>query len=165
MWFTTLHVLLIYYKDTPECQMGKWQASTAQNPLSFSNSFFLFSAFSLEYVCVCTHVCVFACSCTYSVTSDSLQLQTVAHQAPLSMGCPRQEYWSRLPFCTLSITPTSFAPPCIGRSILYQPCHLRSLGCGIAYNFWFTSWQNWVPCLGIIKLSFVVPCSLWSHGL
>ena len=23
---------------------------------------------------------------------------TVAHQAPLSMGCPRQEYWSGLPF-------------------------------------------------------------------
>ena len=23
---------------------------------------------------------------------------TVAHQAPLSMGCSRQEYWSRLPF-------------------------------------------------------------------
>ena len=23
---------------------------------------------------------------------------TVAHQAPLSMGFPRQEYWSRLPF-------------------------------------------------------------------
>ena len=23
---------------------------------------------------------------------------TVAHQAPLSMGCPRQEYWSGEPF-------------------------------------------------------------------
>ena len=25
-------------------------------------------------------------------------LWTLAHQAPLSMGFPRQEYWSRLPF-------------------------------------------------------------------
>ena len=25
-------------------------------------------------------------------------LWTVAHQVPLSMGFPRQEYWSRLPF-------------------------------------------------------------------
>ena len=25
-------------------------------------------------------------------------LCTVAHQAPLSMGFPRQEYWSQLPF-------------------------------------------------------------------
>ena len=27
-------------------------------------------------------------------------LLTVAHQAPLSMECSRQEYWSRLPFTT-----------------------------------------------------------------
>ena len=34
-----------------------------------------------------------------SVESDSLQLrETVAHQAPLFMGFPRQEYWSGLPF-------------------------------------------------------------------
>ena len=32
-----------------------------------------------------------------SVMSDSLRL-TVAHQAPLSMGFPRQEYWSGLLF-------------------------------------------------------------------
>ena len=31
--------------------------------------------------------------------SDSLQPpKTVAHQAPLFMGFPRQEYWSELPF-------------------------------------------------------------------
>ena len=33
-----------------------------------------------------------------SVMSDSAILWTVAHQAPLSMGFPRQEYWSGLPF-------------------------------------------------------------------
>ena len=32
-----------------------------------------------------------------SAMSDSVTLRTVAHQAPLSMGFPRQEYWSRLP--------------------------------------------------------------------
>ena len=32
-----------------------------------------------------------------SVMSDSLQL-TVAHQTPLSIGFPRQEYWSGLSF-------------------------------------------------------------------
>ena len=37
--------------------------------------------------------------CTRSVMSDSLQTPwTVAHQVPLSMGFPRQEYWSGLPF-------------------------------------------------------------------
>ena len=32
------------------------------------------------------------------VVSDSAIPWTVAHQAPLSMGFPRQEYWSGLPF-------------------------------------------------------------------
>ena len=33
-----------------------------------------------------------------SLVSDSATLWTVAHQAPLSMGFSRQEYWSGLPF-------------------------------------------------------------------
>ena len=37
--------------------------------------------------------------CLVAVTSDSFAtLLTMAHQAPLSMGFPRQEYWSGLPF-------------------------------------------------------------------
>ena len=36
---------------------------------------------------------------TCSVTSKSLGPHgLIAHQAPLSMGFPRQEYWSGLPF-------------------------------------------------------------------
>ena len=35
---------------------------------------------------------------SYSVVSDSATQWTVAHQAPLSMGWPRQEHWSGLPF-------------------------------------------------------------------
>ena len=33
-----------------------------------------------------------------SVMSDSVTPWTIARQAPLSMGFPRQEYWSGLPF-------------------------------------------------------------------
>ena len=33
-----------------------------------------------------------------SVAQSCLTLWTVAHQAPLSMGFSKQEYWSRLPF-------------------------------------------------------------------
>ena len=33
-----------------------------------------------------------------SAVSDSVTSLTVAHQAPLSMGFFRQEYWSGLPF-------------------------------------------------------------------
>ena len=52
---------------------------------------------------------------------------TAAHQAPLSMGFLRQEYWSGLPFSTLGIFPTQVLNPChlLGRQILY---HLRSPG-------------------------------------
>ena len=41
------------------------------------------------------------CCCCYLVTQSCLTLwdpQIVARQVPLSMGFPRQEYWSRLPF-------------------------------------------------------------------
>ena len=34
----------------------------------------------------------------YSVMSDSVIPWIVGHQAPLSMGFSRQEYWSRVPF-------------------------------------------------------------------
>ena len=35
---------------------------------------------------------------SHSVTSDSATPWTVSHQAPLSMGFSRQEYWNGLPF-------------------------------------------------------------------
>ena len=36
---------------------------------------------------------------SHSVVSDSFKTPwPAAHQAPLSMGFPRQEYWSGLPF-------------------------------------------------------------------
>ena len=36
---------------------------------------------------------------------DSASLWTIAHQAPLSMGFSRQEYWSGLPFPPLGDLP------------------------------------------------------------
>ena len=50
-------------------------------------------------MCVC--VCVCACVCMVSSFSRVQLFETswtVAHQAPLSMGFSRQEYWSGLPF-------------------------------------------------------------------
>ena len=43
-------------------------------------------------VCVCMSVCVCAQLCFFETPC------TVAHQAVLSMGFPRQEYWTGLPF-------------------------------------------------------------------
>ena len=47
----------------------------------------------LVSVCVCVRVRARALSCALFVTP-----QTVCGQAPLSMGFPRQEYWSGFPF-------------------------------------------------------------------
>ena len=43
-------------------------------------------------VCVCVWLCVYVCVCP--VASDSATPWTIVYQAPLSMGSPRQEYWS-----------------------------------------------------------------------
>ena len=40
----------------------------------------------------------YLCGCICAVMSDSVTPWTVAHQAPLSVGFPRQEYWNGLPF-------------------------------------------------------------------
>ena len=52
-----------------------------------------------------------------SVVSDSATPWTVAHQAPLSMGSPRQEYWSGL---TVPTATSVSAISCIDRWILYH---------------------------------------------
>ena len=59
-----------------------------------------------------------------SAVSDSFATPlTVARQAPLSMGFPRQEYWSGLPFPS----PGESSQPrdrthvsCVGRRVLYH---------------------------------------------
>ena len=56
------------------------------------------------YLCsptVCVHACMRACMCAHVHTQQHLtpcNTWTVAHQAPLFRGLPRQEYGSRLPF-------------------------------------------------------------------
>ena len=48
----------------------------------------------LSQVCVCVCVCVCARAHVVSHIQLFMTPWTVAHQAPLSMGFPRQEYWS-----------------------------------------------------------------------
>jgi len=52
------------------------------------------------YVCVYMCVCVYVCVCTlsrFSLVQLCVTPWAVSRQAPLSMGFPRQEYWSGLP--------------------------------------------------------------------
>ena len=61
------------------------------------------------------------CYLVTSVISSSVTPWTVAHQASLSMGFSRQEYWSGLPFPSpgdLRNPGIELASPCIGRQIL-----------------------------------------------
>ena len=56
---------------------------------------------------------------------------TVAHQAPLSTGFFKKEYWSGLPFPSPGISPTlesnlCLLVSCIGRWVLYHQRHLGS---------------------------------------
>ena len=75
----------------------------------------------IHILCVC--VCAQVLSCVWLFATP----WTVAHQAPLSMGSSRQEYWSGLPF----------PPP----GHLSQPrdrAHISCLGRGILYH-----WATW----------------------
>ena len=101
---------------------------------------------------------------------------TVAHQAPLSMGFPRQEYWSGLPFPSLEdvpdpeIKPTSPAfvcgffttePP--GKPFLIYNGHLLRL----IYIFLkcLFIWLCWV-LVAVHGLSCPSGCGIfWDQGL
>ena len=77
----------------------------------------LFASVNLEIVAIqaLSHVQLFATP------------WTIARQIPLSMGFPRQEYWSGLPFPSSGDLPTQGSRPrdrtqvsCVGRRILYH---------------------------------------------
>ena len=57
-------------------------------------------------VCLCTYTCIPACVLShFSSVRHSVMLWTVVSQVPLSLGLPRQEYWSGLPFPSPGDTP------------------------------------------------------------
>ena len=124
---------------------------------------------------------VFSCwttSCCCSVMTDSLQPQTVAHQAPLSMGFTRQEYWSGLPcppprdLPTPGIEPPSLMSPALQGDSLplsHQGSpldHQRSpyfffnwsivdLQCGVSFRCMGILGLSWAPS-GLINVAAVM---------
>ena len=61
--------------------------------------------------CVCVCVCVCVCMCVLSSDRLFATPWAVAHQAPLSMGFPRQEHWSGVPFPSPGDLPHSGIEP------------------------------------------------------
>ena len=63
-------------------------------------------------------------SVSCSVVSDSATSWTVAHQAPLSMGFPRQEYWIGLPFLSPENLPNPgikpMSPALVGEFLIWK---------------------------------------------
>ena len=84
----------------------------------------LFNSTLLHFItCVCVCVCV--CMHTHLLSHVQLfaTIWTVAHQAPLSVGFPRQEYWRGLPFPSPGDLPnTGIQPmsPAFAKQILYH---------------------------------------------
>ena len=77
--------------------------------LKFRSSIFSSVRFHIYLIAACAHV--------LSRVQLFVTPRTVAHQAPLSMGFPRQKYWSGLPFPSAGdfsdpgMEPSSLASP------------------------------------------------------
>ena len=79
---------------------------------------------------------MFLFSCLFKRCPDSFETPwRVAHEAPLSMGFPRQEYWSGLPFPSLGDLPNPRTGP--GSSALQ------------ANSLWLTHWGH--PAYDIVR--------------
>ena len=65
---------------------------------------------------------VYECASVLSPIGLLLTPWAVTHQAPLSVGFPRQEYWSGFPFASPGgVFPIQInCVSCIGRQILYH---------------------------------------------
>ena len=84
-----------------------------------------------------SHVCMFSC---FDCVQLFETLWTVTHQAPLSMGFSRQEYWSRLP-CP---SPGDLPDPGKGTNI-----KLFELTTPALASRFFTHWATWEAHLSI----------------
>ena len=78
---------------------------------------------------------VIMCVCqVILVTYDSATLWTIAHQAPMSMGFSRQDYWSRLP----SPLPGNLPDPGIEpASPVFPALQVYSLPAGAIREAWY----------------------------
>ena len=77
--------------------------------------------------------CVRVCMLSHSVMSDCVTRWTVACQAPVSMGFPRQEYWSGLSFLSLLME---------FREVLWPALWLHRLE-NVKHNDTMTSGSSW----------------------
>ena len=81
---------------------------------------------------------IIECMLSRLVMTNSFEtLWTVAHQAPLSMGFPRQEYWSGLPFPSPGELPNPGIEPMSPQGQAFHHCGSTGL-----YNKRQTVWLD-----------------------
>ena len=130
-WLACFYVQTVSYKWLPTAyfilQIAVWLCTVlACSPVvtpRLSSSILLSRVCS--WMCVCVSVCVCLCVCVCGQWLTRVQhfvtSRTVAQLAPLSMGFPRQEYWSGLPVPSPGDLPNPGIEhvSCIGRQILF----------------------------------------------
>ena len=80
---------------------------------------------------------------SHSVLSNSFATPgTVAFQAPLSMGCPRQVYWSGLPFPSPGVLPDPGIEPVSPKNWQAGSLPLRPLGSPLAIFPYGNTWPQ-----------------------
>ena len=120
--------------------------NSLSKPWSWLHFFISFS----RRLCIQTGEVKWSCS----VVSDSLRPH--GHQAPLSMGFSRQEYWSGLPFLSTGNFPTQGLNPGLPhcRQMLYCLSHQRSHSNGYIFPF----------LLCFLLLLFTAICKAYSES-
>ena len=76
-----------------------------------------------SFTCSFPHLFKDYCDCSSVIVCFMLVLSQVTHQASLTMGSPRKEYWSGLPYPLQGISLTqelNLHVSCIGRQIFYH---------------------------------------------
>ena len=108
----------------------------------------------LSYILICSVLCHFSCVWLFSTP------WTIAHQAPLSMGFPRQESWSGLPFPTPGDLPgprdeirVSYISY-IDRWALYHQRHLGSIPTLEHFVVWDISQLHYMRVFHIVSAMF-----------
>ena len=96
------------------------------------------------HACLVLHI-LHVCACALSVMFDSAIPWTVAHQAPLSMGFSKQEYWSGLPFPPPGDVPNAGIESMSLESLHWQADSLPlSTWEALAFYTEFTNTMTWV---------------------
>ena len=112
-------------------------AWVVQGALESAVPLFLKQALGQQCVCVCVCVCVRVISHVWLCVTP----QTVAHQAPLSTGFSRQEYWSGLPCPSPGdlpdpvIKPASLASPALAGGFFTTVATGKTLGIAAVCTF------------------------------